>query len=383
MSLARRDFLIGSAVALECLPGFAQALPARVDEDLTAAELRTLAGIAEAFMQRHDIPGMGIAIAHGDRIAYQAAFGLADRIEGTPLTTAHRFRIASISKSITATAVFRLVEDGKLGLGEPVLGSGAVLGTDYGPLPAGSRLGEITVDHLLTHSAGGWSNQRDDPMAGQLELDQPALIAWTLRHRPLEHAPGRHYAYSNFGYCLLGRVIERRAQQPYEAFVRQAVLAPAGVTDMAIAGSTLAERQADEVRYHAPGRENPYAGNTKRRDSNGGWLGRPAAIAQFAAAVGPRSGRRILKPATIAMMLRPSAVEPGYARGWAVNASGNAWHMGSLPGTSTIMVRTASRLAWAILTNGSQREAARRQSLRHDLDRLGWQMTTPIARWRV
>ena len=69
--------------------------------------------------------------------------------------------------------------------------------------------------------------------------DQAKLITWTLENLPLTYAPGQHWAYSNFGYCVLGRVIEKVSGQPYKDYVQQAVLTPCGVTDMQIAGNTL------------------------------------------------------------------------------------------------------------------------------------------------
>ena len=68
------------------------------------------------------------------------------------------------------------------------------------------------------------------------------LIESTLRNRPLDNPPGQHYAYSNFGYCVLGRVIEKITRQSYEKYVRNSVLKRCGVTDMIIAGNTLAQR---------------------------------------------------------------------------------------------------------------------------------------------
>lgn len=342
-----------------------------------------MAEVVEAFMRRHDVPGVGVAIADGDRVAYDRAFGLADRPAGVPLETGHRFRIASVSKPITATAVFRLVQADRLRLDEPVFGRGAVLGDAYGELAAGSALGAVTVDHLLTHAAGGWSNERDDPMSRHRGLDHADLIRWTLAHRPLDHAPGSRFVYSNFGYCLLGRVIEKRSRRSYEAFVREEVLARAGIADMVIAGNGLGGRRADEVRYHAPGTEDPYAANVRRMDSHGGWLARASDVARFAAALRDASSSRILEPASLRAMLAPSVADPTYARGWSVNAKGTAWHMGSLPGTSTIVVRTRGRLSWAILTNASQRDPERRQALRRDLDRMGWHLVGSVDRWRA
>jgi len=102
---------------------------------------------------------------------------------------------------------------------------------------------DITVEDLLTHTSGGWSNSKADPMFMNLGMNHAQLIEWTLRSRPLDHSPGQQYAYSNFGYCVLGRVIEKVTGQPYAAFVRNSVLKRCGINDMTIAGNTVAQRR--------------------------------------------------------------------------------------------------------------------------------------------
>jgi CubicO group peptidase (beta-lactamase class C family) len=106
-------------------------------------------------------------------------------------------------------------------------------------------------------------------------MNHAELIEWTLHNRPLDYPPGEKYAYSNFGYCVLGRVIEKIANQPYATFVSNAVLKRCGINDMAIGGNTLAERRPQEAKYYGQG-DNPYGMNIARMDSHGGWIARPA-----------------------------------------------------------------------------------------------------------
>jgi CubicO group peptidase (beta-lactamase class C family) len=78
-------------------------------------------------------------------------------------------------------------------------------------------------------------------------MTQAGLIGWTLRSRPLDHPPGQNYACSNFGYCVLGRVIEKITHQPDAAYVRNVILKRCGIGDMTIAGNTLAQRGRGEA----------------------------------------------------------------------------------------------------------------------------------------
>ena len=87
--------------------------------------------------------------------------------------------------------------------------------------------------------------------------------------------PATHWAYSNFGYCVLGRVIEKITGQTYENFVQQSILAPCGITDMRIAGNSYRDRAPNEVAYLGQFNENPYNMNVRRMDSHGGWIATP------------------------------------------------------------------------------------------------------------
>jgi CubicO group peptidase (beta-lactamase class C family) len=107
------------------------------------------------------------------------------------------------------------------------------------------------------------------------------LITWTLDNRPLDHVPGTNYDYSNFGYCILGRVIEEITGQTYEQAVKTLVLTPIGITDMTIGGNTFAQKLPKEVTYYGQYGEDPYAMNVSRMDSHGGWIATAADLARF------------------------------------------------------------------------------------------------------
>ena len=325
------------------------------------------------FMQEHQAPGMSVAVAdHGD-LVHERAYGLADRDRGEKLTPAHLFRIASVSKPITSVAIFQLIEQGKLNLEDPVFGPGAILGADFGPPPYKPRVAAIRLKHLLTHTAGGWQNDGFDPMFRHTRMNHHQLIAWTIAEAPLVNPPGEHYAYSNFGYCVVGRIIEKVTGRPYQQHVRAAVLERCGVSDMAIAGNRLADRARGEVVYYGAGGQNPYGMNVRRMDSHGGWLATASDLVRFATHLD------MLRPRSIAEMTTGTAANAGYACGWAVNKAPNWWHTGSLPGTTSILVRTASGFCWAALLNN--REAS--VDTGGALDRMMWEMVRQVKGWKA
>jgi CubicO group peptidase (beta-lactamase class C family) len=316
---------------------------------LPAKDARAVAEVAEGFLRAHGVPGVSVAVARLGRIVYAQGFGIANPATGEAVTPAHQFRIASISKSFTAATVFALIEKGKLKLADRVFGSGGILGNDFGTQPYRRYVEDITVGHLLTHTAGGWPNDNTDPMFSHPQMNHGQLVSWTLDNLPLTSKPGTAYAYSNFGFCLLGRVIEKVTHQYYATMVRDLVFHPCGITQMRIAGNTLALRGPAEVVYGGPDGD-PYGMNVTRMDAHGGWVASASDLARFAAAVDGASAMPMLRPETVTTMTTPT-VNPNYAKGWSITGR-NWWHDGSLPGTSSVMVRTPGGLCWAALANG-------------------------------
>ena len=339
-----------------------------------------MAGVAEDFRRKFDAPGLSVAIARDGRLLYEQAFGVTGHGSSEPLATASLFRIASVSKPITSAAIFSLTEKGRLRTEDTVFGNQGILGTKYGRPPYGHGVERITIDHLLTHTSGGW-DLRHDPMFSNPGMSQAELISWALDNQPLINPPGKVFAYSNFGYCILGRVIEKITGQPYSDYVQSTILSPCGITDMRIAGNTLKDRAPKEVTYYGQGHgpfDDPYRINVTRMDSHGGWIATPADLVRFAAHVdGFDVSRNILRPETIRKMATPSDVHPTYARGWNVNAKSHWWHGGDLGGTSAILVRTASRFCWAALTN------TRREDTPGALDDMVWDMASKVGAWRA
>ncbi len=325
--------------------------------------------VIEQFMAEHNVPGMSVAITKDDRVVFASGFGLADTAANHPVTTESRFRIASITKPITAVTVLSLVEKGDLRLSDRVFGARGVLGTTYGTQPYKQHIEEITIENLLAHTSSGWLNDANDPMFLHPEMDHAELISWILDNQDLAHPPGANYAYSNFGYCLLGRIIEKATGEPYDEAVRRLVLQPCGAVAMAIARNKPEERQPGEVVYYGQEGDEPYAPNVARMDAHGGWIASATDLVRFAIRVNGFPGEPdILRAETIRTMATGSAANPNYALGWAVNEAGSWWHGGSLPGTATILARTSTGFCWAALAN------TRRPGLGGELDKLMWRV---------
>jgi CubicO group peptidase (beta-lactamase class C family) len=217
--------------------------------------------LASDFVRKHNIPALSIAIARNGQIVKQPAFGVTDLETRQKLPPSTLFRIASINKSMKSVAVFTLIEQGKLHLNDKIFGTSGILGADFGGPQYGPYVEEITVEHLLTHTCGGWPGNEYDPLDRFPEMSAPELISWTIANVALDHRPGEHWMYSNLGYVLLGRVIEKVSGKAYAEFVQHAVLTPCGTTDMRITGNTRQETASNEVTYYGQDEGDPYEGN--------------------------------------------------------------------------------------------------------------------------
>jgi N-acyl-D-amino-acid deacylase len=368
--------------------------------------------VMSELMVKWGLPGGAAALVREGRLVMAEGYGFADMERLRPARADSLFRIASLSKPITAVAVLKLVEEGRLGLDDKAFR----LLDDLRP-PAGGffdpRLYDITVRDLLRHSGGFDRAASGDPMF------KPSDVAWAtgavppasrsaiIRYmftQPLDFPPGTRFAYSNFGYCVLGRVIERVTGESYRDFVRANVLKPMGITDMRLGRTERKFRAENEAEYYDfPGawlmssvfpfvREPvalPDGGfYLEAMDSHGGWLASAVDLARFLAAVDGRSRRHaFLKPETIAeMTARPPLAEyrdapTYYALGWQVRpreGGANWWHTGSLAGSAAIMVRAQNGLAWTALFDSLPYDA---DAFLAELDQALWKAVEGITAW--
>jgi CubicO group peptidase (beta-lactamase class C family) len=186
-----------------------------------------------ALIRKWDVPGGALAVAREDKLLLARGYGLANRDRQASAEPTSLFRLCSLSKTITAVAVLQLVQGGRLGLDDKVV---PILGT-AGPRAAAisdRRVNDITVRQLLQHSGGFDRGRSGDVMFmpgaaeaarrqnGPLPPDCPTVLRDTLE-RKLDFAPGARFAYSNIGYCILGRVVERVSGMAYGAYVRDRV----------------------------------------------------------------------------------------------------------------------------------------------------------------
>jgi CubicO group peptidase (beta-lactamase class C family) len=368
-------------------------------------------------MAMYDIPGAAVAVVKDGRLVFAHGYGLADKENNQLVQPESLFRIASISKPITAVTVLKLVEEGKLDLDAKVFCApgGSCLLEHLQPPPGRTvldqRIYNITVRMLLQHS-GGWDRSRSgDPMfrpittraAQAVGVPEPPSCDVIIRYmlgQWLDFEPGTGYAYSNFGYCVLGRVIEKVTGQGYEDYVKENVLKPMGIKRMRIGRTKLEERAEGEVRYYDyqnrvvqsvfPGQglvPAPYgAWYHEALDAHGGWIASAIDLLRFVTAVDGRRPPAFLKPETVRLMIsRPElpywqGSSFWYGMGWLVRpvrGDANWWHDGALTwSTFALLVRTYHGLSWAALFNTWPSQA-----FGNEVDRVLWQAAGEVTEW--
>ncbi len=369
------------------------------------------------FMKQHRVPGASIAVTNAGKVVFARGYGYADVGSRKPVDTDSLFRIASISKPITAVAILQLVEQGKLSLDDKVfqlLENEATIssGANFDP-----RIRTVTIRHLLEHR-GGWDRDESfDAMfqsirfAEQIGVPPPAdqsAVIKAMCSQQLDFDPGQRFAYCNYGYCLLGRVIETVSKQSYQGYVKEHVLAPIGVTTMRVGATRLQDRAEHEVRYYQPGTgksvfasdlheqvPRPYGSwHLEAMDSHGGWIATATDLAKFAAAFDDPDDCPILSRESIDWMHRRPPGRAGheengeekpvfYSLGWnnRIVADGkiNHWHTGSLDGTATILIRRHDGKNFVALMNSRVSPTAKH--LGREIDRLLHKMANEVKDW--
>lgn len=332
------------------------------------------------FMAARHITGAALAVTRQSRLVYARGYRW-DRPGSPEIRPDTPFRIASLSKPLTSAGIFWLARQGKLLLSNKLLD--LVPMTPRPGKSADPRLKTITILNLLQHQ-GGWDRDRSfDPMfhdfaiATDLNTEPPLKPQQIIRYmagQPLDFLPGARYAYSNFGYCLLGRVIEAVTGRPYGEFMREAIFATLGIKRIRLGATEFARRLPEEPYYrtrdnvlhpsvfvhNAPAvAPDPYgAWNLENMDAHGGWLASAVDLARFMTAFDPTGGYPLLGEGSLRKIFSCPAtgMDHGayYGCGWQVRPAGksqNTWHIGSLPGTFTLMVRRHDGLNWVILFN--------------------------------
>jgi D-alanyl-D-alanine carboxypeptidase len=307
-----------------------------------AGALAALSARAEELARKDQFSGAVLVARHG-KVLLEKASGRANRRDGTPNTPETKFRLGSMNKMFTAVATLQLVEAGKLALDDPI-------GKHLRDYPNKKLASRVTVRHLLTHTGGTGDIFGPEFDLNRLKLRDHGDYVKLYGSRALTHEPGARFEYSNYGFVLLGALIERVSGESYYDYVRDNVFRPAGMT------ATASLPESVRVPNRAVGYMRPYAGadwesNTHtlpwRGTAAGGGYSTVRDLMRFAEAL--ESGELISK-ATLAEATRPHRQDYGYGFGMQGEARLRSYgHGGGAPGMNGEL-RVFPRLGYVVVS---------------------------------
>jgi CubicO group peptidase (beta-lactamase class C family) len=210
------------------------------------------------------------------------------------------------------------------------------LGNTYGNIPYETEELQITVDHLVEHTAG-FANEPTDIMFEPVNLNFNSLAGKVLDERSLTFEPGLRFQYSNFGYALLGKIIEAKSGQSYKDYVKENILEPNLINDVYMGKSTIEEKLPNETMYYSTW-ASPYSMNLERLDAAGGWVSNAKSLALLAVKSDGRFNVNNILPegAGVSYLSRSS---------WT--------HNGALPGTLAVL-RVGHPFSYVVIVNSGE-----------------------------
>ncbi len=329
-----------------------------------------------SYMRQWQMKGASLAIMRNDSLLYAKGYGWADENEQVAMEPSHILRMASVSKLITAVGIMVLQDRDSLSIKDTVFGPSGILNdTLFNSVIKDRNYHKITIEHLLRHQGGFYRDPlfSSNDVRNQMQLEHPPVkedfYRLVLKHR-LRFMPGEWERYSNFGYLLLSEIIEKVSGRPYEEFIREEVLRPAGCYDMHIAGSYYRDRRENEVRYYThegDGKfveeyngsgimvERCYGGNNIPLLSGAGaWCGSPAEIARLVASIDGRPEVEDIISADAVAQMTEYFDKETYSLGWNDTDPAKGWsRTGTLSGTTALVKYFPDGECWIMITNTS------------------------------
>ncbi len=285
---------------------------------------------------------VSVAVSIDGEIVHEAAMGARVPDTAEAVETTDKFRIASISKTITAITALQLVEEGVVGIDDPI---GSLVAQAVGVDGPSSGVSDLTVRKLLTHTSGfpQYENLFFRNQVGSCEEAAAVGITRSLQ--------GASFRYSNMNFCVLGLLIEQLTGQDYEQVVYERLLTPLGISGMRLA-PTEDPGPGEVVHRTVPGRN-----YMEVLGAAGAWVASPADLVTILDSLDPDSpGWRPLEPDTVAQMKTavndPLSPDRGYGMGMILYGGGAAGHTGTVESTHAMVLDRADNVTWAVTVSG-------------------------------
>lgn len=302
---------------------------------------------------RGDRPGAALLVMRGDEVAVERFWGLADLGSETRVEAETNFRLASVTKQFTATAILLLASRGEIALDESI----------ERWFPEIPHAEEITIRHLLTHASGVADYEEWIPEGRSEQLRDAEVPGLVAQAGGLHFDPGTSYRYSNSGYALLALIIEEVSGSTFSEFLRDQIFVPLGMEGSVahVAGSTSVSRRAYGHSRTGAGWVRDDQSLTSAVLGDGGIY---SSVADLKRWISSFDSDAILSDEWRALLTTPSVATDrdgvSYGFGWRIDADGALWHTGSTRGFRNVILRDpASKLTVVVLTNRNEGDVHR------------------------
>jgi serine beta-lactamase-like protein LACTB len=317
---------------------------------LSADKRAQIEKAASSFMAANSVPGISVAVVQDGELVWSAGFGMADLENFVPATPSTLFRLGSISKPVTATAILQLSERGKLDLDAEVQKYCPAFPKKEWPITTRELLGHL--GGIRHYNPDGMGDIPDDSAKHFASMEESLQI---FASDPLVAKPGTKFHYSTYGYTVLGCVLEGAASEKYVDYVKEKVFEPAGMAETQ-ADNFFAVVQHRTRWYHKDKSgvvQNAGVLDSSYKIPGGGLISSADDMARFEIAI---MTNKLLKPTTRDLMWTPQKAadgsQNGYALGWGTQKKyGLALveHTGGQQGTSTSIILVPERRAGIVV----------------------------------
>jgi CubicO group peptidase (beta-lactamase class C family) len=313
-------------------------------------------------MKDQHVTGLSLAVSKQGRLVFAKSYGYANKATGEELCPNHSMRVMSVSKPITACGAMKLYMQNANLLDRHVFGPNSILGSSFSTPSGQQKLNNITVRQLLSHTSGLRTCNGESVFWDKTKTKADAMNVLLGMGDLLQFDPNTKYNYSNTNFFILSLVIEKLSGQSYETFIRQQLLAPAGIGNTMYVGAANGSSGSGEVSY-TPAKSM----NLQLWAGFGGWVARPMDLLRLLSRVdGNTPPADLLSSDAHTQMTTGTSLNMGYGLGWLVSGNQQS-HNGCYGGTRSFLVELPGGLSYAVIINNNP-----------DNDGCGWTMKGKI-----
>jgi CubicO group peptidase (beta-lactamase class C family) len=316
------------------------------NKNMSGSDIAKMDNAVNNYMTTQGVSGLSFAVTKNGRLVFAKAYGYADPATNEEMSPNHTMRIMSISKSVTAAGIMKLLEQNKITMNQKVFGPNSILGSTYATPADKPKLNDITISQLLHHTSGLRTCNGEAEFWNGSKTYSQTMNMLLSSNDLLENDPNTKNVYSNTGYFVLAGVIEKLSGQSYETYIRNNVLNPAGVGSSMYVGLASGGLKANEAHYMQDGKPNMqlWAGF-------GGWVARPIDLLKYLGSVdGATPPADIIKGTTHTILTDDVPLSPGYGCGWIISGDRQS-HNGANSASRSWLAEIGGGLSIAIIAN--------------------------------